>query len=505
MFNQKILCLGSESPNTNYIVDMLASQACAINHGLIKNVAVMPEISGYYHTSVADLSPGQIIKLSKQFDHILMLDQPKESYGHYKLLMTTVRLMQDLEKLGLSVEYQNNKSAANLIFWRDYLEKNKSFCFHAFLALVNDIGSTVLCPKELSPLVKIENITNWRTTPEYLEIRNKMAAGELIPERCSDCYDREAEGQESTRQYETLEWAEKLDLKSVDDFFAVENPVFYEIRPSNKCNIMCRTCDDGHSHLIEKEWKKHKSIPLVDWKFINTPVEYINFESAKRIYYGGGEPTIMPEFYEFLRTAIKLGHTDFELSVGTNGMRFSNTLLDLLDNFTNANFAVSFDGYTAINDYIRWGSKFDTVVKNSRILLARGHKVSLQTVISMWNLTRLHEIFEFYDQEFPKSGLLVQVGGGREDVFMPYNHPFPDLVLESLRKCQQTNSYYMNGRSIKSQIDLLVDYYSNPQYNCNIDKLHKFFKFNDELDLYRNTKLGDYIPELEAARKLLND
>lgn len=502
---EKILCIGSESESSDTLVSKLALLSTTKNYGLVNDPNFIANSAGYYHTSVSDLTPGQIVHLAKQYDRIIMLDQPKESYNHYKSVMTTVRLMQDLEELGINVEYRNNKVAANLIHWTEYLQKNKSFCFHPFLALVNDIGSTVLCPRTSIPMVKVEDIKDWRTVPEYLEIRNKMAAGELIPDRCWDCYDREAEGQESTRQYETLEWAEKLDLKSVEDFFAVENPTFYEIRPSNKCNIMCRTCDDGHSHLIEKEWKEHKTIPLVDWRFVNTPTEFINFESAKRIYFGGGDPTVMPEFYEFLRTAIKSGYTNFELSIGTNGMKFSDTLLNLLDHFTDVNLAISFDGYRKVNDYIRWGSDFDTIVKNSRTLLERGHKVNTQTVFSMWNLTRIHEIFEFYDREFPQAGLLVQVGKGMEDVFMPYNHPCPELVLESMQRCQQTNIYFMNGRSVKSQVDILVDYYSNPLYNCNKEQLGKFFEFNDKLDLYRNTKLGDYIPELEAAREILND
>lgn len=502
--DQKILFIGSESPNTDLLVTNLASASDSKNYGLVSDPNFVPSLPGFYHTSVLDLNTGQIIKLAKHYNQVVMLDQPKTDYSHYKSLMTTVRLMQNLEKIGIKVDYKNNKISANILYWDNFLQKNKSFCFHPFLALVNDVGSTVLCPKTSIPLTKLDQIVDWKSAPEYVDIRNKMAKGELIPQRCSDCYNREAEGQESTRQYETIEWAEKLNLTSIDDFFAVEHPTFYEIRPSNKCNLMCRICSDGHSHLIEKEWKKYKTIPLVNWKFQNTPIEAINFDSAKRIYFGGGEPAIMPEFYEFLRTAIKLKRTDFELSVGTNGMKFSDTLTDLLDHFSDVNLAVSIDGYKKVNDYIRWESDFDIIVKNAHKLLERGHKINFQTVFSMWSLTRIHEVFEFIDQEFPKSGLLVQVAVGTtgiDDTISPYNHPCPELVVESMKRCQQTNSYYTNGRSVKSQVDLTLDYYSNPSYNCNVNLLRKFFDFNDKLDLYRNTRVGDYIPELEEGRK----
>ena len=264
---------------------------------------------------------------------------------------------------------------------------------------------------------------------------------------------------------------------------------------------MCRTCDDVRSHLIEQEWKTI-GIPVQSITFNNTPFDKINFDTAKRIYVGGGEPTVMPEFYDFLRKCINNNFTDFELVIGTNGMKFSDTLLDLLDQFSDVCLSVSFDGYGCTNDYIRWGSNFDTIVNNSQRALARGNKISVQTVFSIYSITRMHEIYEFYDREFPESGLLVNIAGGQNDIFMPYHHPRPDLVVESMKKCQQTNIYYMNGRSVKSMVDLTLDYYANPNYQVNTKLLKKFFEHNDKLDAARGTKLGDYLPELEEGRAL---
>jgi hypothetical protein len=85
---------------------------------------------------------------------------------------------------------------------------------------------------------------------------------------------------------------------------------------------------------------------------------------------------------------------------------------------------------------------------------------------------------------------------------LPYNHPCPELVVESMRRCQQTKIYYINGRSVKSTVDLILEHYSNPKYKVDIELLRKFYEFNDKLDSYRNSRLGDYIPELEQARKI---
>lgn len=498
-FNKKILVLGNETANTDDMTSSMAKDSNSINHGLISNPTFLIEEMGYYHSSLGDLSAGDIVHISNRFDSIVMLDQPKETYPHFKSFMATVRLMQDLESLGIDVTYQN-KSTKNIIYWKNLLKENKSFCFHPFMALINNSGSTAICPKNDLPITKIDQIEDWQTDLHYNEIRNKMLAGELMPERCHDCYSREAEGQESTRQFETLEWAQRMSFNSIEDFTKIKSPLYYEIRPNNLCNILCRTCDSAHSHLIEREWKTI-GIPIVEnHSFATIPFDMINFEDVKRIYWGGGEPTVMPEFYEFLQKCIDIGKTDFELEIGTNGMKYSNKLVKLLDNFTNVNFAFSFDGYKKINDYIRWGSEFNTIVKNSHMLINNGHKISLQTVFSMYSISRMHEVFEFYDQEYPGIGALVQVGGGQDDINLPYNHPCPELVIDSMKRCQQTKVYYSNGRSVRSMVDLLIDHYTNPDYKINIELLKKFYENNDKLDKSRNSQLGDYIPELQQAR-----
>lgn len=497
----KILVLGNETKDTDYLTSELANGQSMTNHGLISDKNFKAIEAGYYHTSMADLTPGDVVHMSEQFDQIIMLDQNADSYPHYKNLVTTLRLMYDLEAAGKTVEYQNNKNAKNFLHWREYLKQNKSFCFYPFLAMVDNIGTTCICPKSRRAIKPIENIINWQTDKEYNDLRNKMLAGTPIPEHCSDCYSREAEGQESTRQYETLEWVERIKANAPEDFLNYSSPLYYEIRPSNKCNIMCRTCDDGHSHLIEREWRKHKEIPLVPWRFNNTMWDKIDFTNIQKIYVGGGEPTVITEFYDFLRRCIDHGYTDFEIDIGTNGMKFSNTLLELMDHFSHICLSFSYDGVGRVNDYIRWGSDFDTIVNNARTLKQRGHKIALQTVFSMYSITRMHEVFEFFDKEYPDSGLLVQVAEGLYGMNLPYNHPRPDLVIKSMRQCQQTKTYYVNGRSVKSMIDLLIDHYSNPNYTINKDLLKQFYEFNDKLDRYRNSRLEDYIPELAQARR----
>jgi hypothetical protein len=499
MFDKKILVLGNETVDTDQKVSKLAQINGTVNHGLINDPAFEPVAPGYYHTTVSDLQSGPIIKMAKKFDNIVMLNQAKKTYPHFKSFVTTFRLMQDLEQQGHIVEYRDNPHNKDIIYWYNLVRENKSFCFYPFVNLVDNHDQTSICCKNADPIKKRSDIVNWQTDPDYNKIRDRMIAGVLDTTQCRMCYARESEGIESCRQFETVETAMRLNVKTMEEFRNFTHPTDYELRPSNKCNIMCRMCTDQYSHLIEKEWKII-GIPLIGKKLKNVSFGDIHIETARRIYVAGGEPTIMTEFYDFLEKCIVHGRTDFELLIGSNGMKISNKLLRLLDHFSDVTFSLSIDGYKQVNDYIRWGSKFDTIITNSRTLREHGHKIGLQAVFSMYNVTRMHEVFEFYDDEFPNSTTLCQPADFRGDIMLPHYYPEPDAVLRSMERCTKTNVYHGNGRSSGTMVDSLISIYTN-NYQCNTQKLKEFFEFNDRLDQSRNSKLADYIPELALARK----
>jgi uncharacterized Fe-S cluster-containing radical SAM superfamily protein len=499
MFKQKILCLGNETEDTHIQTQKLADADGTANHGLISDPDFYPQHHGYYHTSVADLIEASILKMSGNFDQIIMLDQTKESYPHFKSFISTFKLMLQIEESGQTTQFKSNLGNKNILYWYNSLRENKRLCYYPFMVLLDNHDNTSLCCKNEDAIKPVSHIKDWQTDPDYNVFREAMLKGQHI-DRCVDCYFREDEGQESTRQFETLEAAVRYDLKDVSDLKKFTSPVYYEIRPSNKCNIMCRMCDSAHSHLIEKEWKSI-GIPIINnKKYTPTEFDIIDFDHMDRVYVAGGEPTILPEFYDFLRKCIQMGRTNFELLVGTNAMKISDTLLKLLEKFPNVCFSVSVDGYDRINDYIRWGSDFETIRKNTHKILDAGHKVGFQTVFSMYNACRVHEIYEFYSSEFPQCTTLSQVANFRENIMLPYNFPIPEMVLESLYKCTETSVYHGNGRSAKSMVDLMINHYEN-HFNPDFDRLRKFFEFNDKLDKSRGSNLSDYIPELAAVKE----
>ena len=148
MFERKILCIGNETEQTDVMVSELAAAQGTQNHGLISQGSFVPQHTGYYHTSIADIPPGEIvINLAGKFDSIVMLDQNIDSYPHWKSFVNTFRLMVDLEHAGFIVDYKNNPGNKNILYWHNLLRTNKSICAYPFVALSNDYGYATLCCK----------------------------------------------------------------------------------------------------------------------------------------------------------------------------------------------------------------------------------------------------------------------------------------------------------------------------------------------------------------------
>ena len=482
--NIKTLFLGNNDDSTDQHVTELAKEHETINHGLIKDPTIVPAQSGYYHTTIVDIPWGDLIKLANQFDSIVMLDQPQAQWSHWKCFQATFKLMVKLEELHKHTVFRNNNNVKKILYWSDLVyNKNKSFCIYPWINFSNNGKELTLCSRDRGSVTATDKFQNWKTDANYIQIRNKMLQGEQLPEHCGVCYEYENSGMESYRQFETMDWVTQLDLENVDDLDQLNRPYFYEMHIGNHCNIKCRGCAPASSAPIGRELKKFNIVAptQLQWEPGTGSIDQIDIDSLDKkssVYFQGGEPTIMPEVREFMKRCLAKNKTDFFLTMCTNGVKLSTEFLQLISNFPNTNFSISLDGYSKINDYWRSGTDWNKVIQN------------------------LHLLFDFLDREFPFTAMYLQVNYLSWQSAL--NHPLKDLVLKSMQKCMQTSVYHSNGKSCKSGIDSIYNHYANNPV-CNIDSLRDFFAYNDQLDQVRGTKLIDFIPELEAARKYINE
>jgi len=494
---QRILCLGNNTEDTDIKTRAIAKNNNLPHHGLLSDLESLLSCDQYsqtgcYHTSIYDVEVGRLKILCEEFDQVIMLDQPKPEWSHPDAFYNTIKL---LKNVAVPVTFLDPAYRSAIDFFENLVVNNKSFCIFPFVELLTNFDHTTVCCRSTTPVTKLSDLGDYSTNQQYVDIRKKMISGTLLPEYCSSCYSIEEKGIISARIQETVEWANRLNLQTIDDLDKIKKPAYYEIRPSNKCNLQCRTCDPQQSHLIDKEYKKIGIISTVPVpKMYDTGFDIVDFDNLFKLYVAGGEPTVMAEFYRFLDECIERKVTDFELLVNTNGTNISNKLKDQLKHFSNFQFVFSIDGYKDLNYYIRWPSDWATIVKNWQYLRDNGHKIVVNTTVSIYNISTLDRLFEFVDQEFPGTLIHCQLAETQHEM-SPFLFPDKNLALASLKKITKMTCY-QNDLLFASSIDGYIKQFEQ-HHQIDWIRLKKFFNFNQKLDQSRQIKLLDYAPELD--------
>jgi len=499
--NLRVLCFGNNTEDTDRKVTDLAAQHDMHSHGLLSELVapIAPQqhqLPGWYHTSVYDAEFGRLVDLANQFDLVIMLDQPRSAWSHPDAFLNTIRVMQAVV---VPVCYQNPEAVAHHDRFSQLVTSNPSFCIFPWIELLVNHDYTTVCCRSDRAVTPLRDLRDFATDSNYQSIRQRMLRGERVPEHCSTCYRYEDLGITSARQQETVEWANRLALRELEDLDRITRPVYYEVRASNRCNLQCRMCEPGSSHLIEREYRE---LGLIDSgtdhsQRLSTGFEIVDLESVQKLYIAGGEPTVQTEFYEFLDRCIQQDRTAFEILVNTNGTKLSQRFLAQLGHFDNFQFVFSVDGFESVNHYIRWPSDWHTIIQNWSLLRQRGHQVTVNTTVSIYNVANLHRLYDYIDLNFP--GTLVHAQLVEHPSHLsPFLFPDRRLAVQGLDRIAQTQCY-RNDQLFASTIDGIRSRLATDT-DVHQDSLADFWRFNDVLDRSRNIQLGQFIPELEQHR-----
>lgn len=509
----RTLCIGNQTSDT----DDRTTQLATVNHGLLTDKNYVPSVDGHWHTSLADIDYNSLLKLATRFDTVHFFDQPQEDGSN--IAAKVYKLYQELLD-SVEVTCDNQTMFDIEKYWKDLFKTNESVCVYPFIMDVQENGTSTLCGQTGVTVTDKERET----------IKKNMLAG-IKNKHCDVCHALEGkpDGFEtrtlkygldnSPRIFESKDWISRLKLRTIEDLPKIDRPYIYDVRPSSMCNIACRTCIPYYSTTIDKEFK-NLTMPVglerVTYRqrdskstFNNLSKEHLE-DSSTGVYVMGGEPLIMPEFIKFLRDCVDRKTTDFDLSFSSNATKISEPLLDILDNFSKVNFSMSLDGIGCVNDYIRWGSNFDKCLENIHRAQARGHTISFISVVSIYNIMSLDKIMEFLSTEFTSSVVQLQPANFQNGIMSPYLYPDSRAVLSVLERCKETSCYNSYSRNTSTLIDSIqrsayYEVYNNTPISVNKKQSYElFFKFNDMLDASRNSKLADYIPELEQVRNYYN-
>jgi len=250
---------------------------------------------------------------------------------------------------------------------------------------------------------------------EMKEIRRAMSNGEK-PKECRVCWEREEKGALSFRQtYNTFKFSEFIDPN------ATEELKYLDMRFDNQCNLGCRMCDPSSSNRIQisVDWYHDRNMELPNhWKIFTDkyPEEHIRELAEKRKRYvienlstlrvfkvTGGEPFMSQDFSDVLDRAIESGDCKhIKLLITTNGTKFTQKILDKLENFEGLELNISVDGIGPTYDYIRWPFNWDKWAERMESLLEWAEKnkfykkdfvVRTSTLISAYNWLNSAELY----------------------------------------------------------------------------------------------------------------
>jgi radical SAM protein with 4Fe4S-binding SPASM domain len=382
---------------------------------------------------------------------------------------------------------------------------------------------------------------------------------DLLSERanptCNRCYEQERMGLFSGRKSANKHHGHNI-KKIHDNKFEL---TYWDIRFSNLCNLSCRTCGDifssswhqdqhslveelflsSYQDIADPSWPKIKSVQefltLPDGiknecrqKFgINPPHSHItkpiktsplvyagrwetdmweqlepHLDYVEQIYFAGGEPLLMEEHYNILEELVRRKRFDVRLIYNTN---FTHTKLknrsvfEYWSMFESVAVGASLDGEGARAEYIRNGTKWDTILRNRYEMLEKCPRTDfyISPTLSILNAMHLPDFHKSWvnkglikPQDF-NMNVLQGPSWYRIDVaHNDYKHMIRERYQEHLEWLQPLDRLERASVGFKSALNFLD--------NHNSELLSEFWKKTRALDKIRNQNVLDSIPELKA-------
>lgn len=268
-----------------------------------------------------------------------------------------------------------------------HIDDNPAFCAlmftHTHVATSGNVYPC--CVADYSdPVGKVQegDINEMWTSEKYQEWRQQMIDGKKV-KVCNRCYMSDELGASDRQMYnrQYLEnqkrSGEQLSFDTVtgNDRNA---PLWIDLRPGNKCNLMCRMCSSEYSHKIYKEYHADdndlRELVGINQDFYIAKDWLNDDETFEQLYsyvrdmdilkLAGGETMVMNGFVKLLHRLIEDGRNEHvRLDITTNGTMTQGKVMKLVEQFRHMTINLSVDGMDETNKYIRYGSDSDNLAE----------------------------------------------------------------------------------------------------------------------------------------------
>ena len=342
------------------------------------------------------------------------------------------------------------------------------------------------------------------------ELRNDMLNERPNP-ACGRCYEQEESGFFSGRRSANKHHGHHI-KRIADDEFRMS---YWDIRFSNLCNLSCRSC----GHIFSSSWY-HDQAQLAGsgWAEQNTALNYAgrtetdiweqlvpHLDYVEQIYFAGGEPLMMKEHYNILDELERRGRFDVRLIYNTNFTHTrlkDRTVFDYWRRFNSVAVGASLDAMGPRAEYIRKGTRWDTVERNRAEMLEVCPDVDFYisptlSIMNAWHLPDFHRAWVEKGYIRPQDlnvNILQDPAHLRVDTApAAYKQQLIDKYQQHLSWLRPQDPLNRATVGFESAINFMM-------VTDNTHLLDTFWRKTRELDQIRKENILEVIPELVALK-----
>jgi len=434
----------------------------------------------------------------------------------------------DYQKINVSNElpFTKQTSVKNLsslidnlsIDHKKMLFESKSFCIMPWVGMNIETNSSVKPCCESTQIIgdcSTDSLSKIWNSTEIKDIRKKMLSGTVVAS-CDNCYKKELLGRDSLRKSINRKYPDKvykLDITDPDGHLNEFSLEYWDIRYNNLCNLACRSCNPKSSSSWHQPAVKigmiDKNSPSIliagrhNQDIFQQIIEHIDVVNT--IYFAGGEPLMIDNFYKILEMLEANGRTDVHLLYNTNLTRLSlkdKNILSLWKKFPNISIGASLDASHTRGEYLRQNLIWKDVVDNRRKILQECPHVDFYVsattgILNAWHLPDFHK--EWVDMKLLSAeDFNIQILYGPE--WMRVDSAPLEFKKQIKKKYQSHLDWLIpldsNGRATYGFNSILN--YINHEKAFDPDL---FWKNANMLDQIHNTNLLDAFPELSILQE----
>lgn len=403
------------------------------------------------------------------------------------------------------------------------INPNPSFCTLPWYHLAtNAFGRIILCCRSHLPLKEGSQELNFTTNSldavwngtRYQEIRSAMQEGTLLPE-CEVCTAEErAQRVLSKRLKENYKYYERFDHLKL-----APSPRYLSLNFGSLCNLRCRMCFPSLSSQIYTELKNllpteegRSSVPREvqtsfevarnggspTWVEESGFLDQIDYKNLVEVYLTGGEPSLQPSFFEFLRRCLTAGRSDLFLRIQSNLTQVPKAFVELLNQFQRVQLICSVDGVGELANYVRYPSQFAAIDANFDQYcrqLSDNIEIVVQCSVNTYSILQLADIVRWYLTK-------TKIHSARTIHLWinPVHHPYclcitclPEelktLAIERLSVVEKE----VEIQNVKHQIADIAKFIKGRPFDPKL--FGDFLRYASLLDRSRSQDLGAVIPE----------